>query len=211
MPVTAKGLEGIIANSTKLSDVLGDIGQLIYAGYDINELAGKVSFEEIIYLLWHGELPTAAQLDALTSELRSQRDLPQGVIDFINGALSGDELHRRGPKGGKGAKGAKAADLNKDGKVTLDDSLAAAKTRFDKRDTNKDGALTKDEMGPHGQRMIAKADTNKDGKLSVAERDAGVRTLFAAKDANKDGVLSGDELRFGHRRHGGKNAGSGKH
>ena len=38
MPVTAKGLEGIVANSTRLSDVIGDKGQLIYSGYDINEL-----------------------------------------------------------------------------------------------------------------------------------------------------------------------------
>jgi citrate synthase len=86
MPVTAKGLEGIIANSTGLSDVLGDIGQLIYAGYDINELAGKVSFEEICHLLWHGELPNAKQLEALTTELRNHRDLPQEVIDFLVGA-----------------------------------------------------------------------------------------------------------------------------
>ena len=83
MPVTAKGLEGIIANSTRLSDVLGDIGQLIYAGYDIDELAGKASFEEIIHLLWFGELPNTKQLQVLTDTLRNHRDLPQGVIDFL--------------------------------------------------------------------------------------------------------------------------------
>ena len=86
MPVTAKGLEGIIANSTRLSDVLGDIGQLIYGGYDINELAGNVSFEEIIHLLWFGELPNALQLSVLTGHLRNARDLPQGVIDFLKAA-----------------------------------------------------------------------------------------------------------------------------
>lgn len=86
MAVTAKGLEGIIANSTRLSDVLGDIGQLIYAGYDINELAGKASFEEIIHLLWYGELPNAHQLSVLTGHLRNSRELPQGVIDFLKTA-----------------------------------------------------------------------------------------------------------------------------
>ena len=86
MSVTAKGLEGIIANSTRLSDVLGDIGQLIYCGYDINELAGKVSYEEVVHLLWYGELPTQRQLDVLTETLRSHRDLPQGVIDFLKTA-----------------------------------------------------------------------------------------------------------------------------
>ena len=88
MPITAKGLEGIIANSTRLSDVLGDIGQLIYAGYDINELAGNVSFEEIVHLLWFGELPNAYQLAVLTGHLRNARELPQGIIDFLKSAPS---------------------------------------------------------------------------------------------------------------------------
>ncbi len=86
MPVVAKGLEGIIANSTRLSDVLGDIGQLIYAGYDINELAGKVSFEEVVHLLWYGELPNWRQLNTLNESLRAHRDLPKGVLDFITSA-----------------------------------------------------------------------------------------------------------------------------
>lgn len=41
----AKGLEGIVAANTRLSDVKGDVGELIYVGYNINELAGKVTFE----------------------------------------------------------------------------------------------------------------------------------------------------------------------
>jgi len=86
MSIIAKGLEGIVANSTALSDVRGDEGILIYAGYNINELAGKVSYEEVVYLLWHGELPNAAQLRELKEELGSQRELPQGVIDFIKAA-----------------------------------------------------------------------------------------------------------------------------
>jgi citrate synthase len=83
MTLVAKGLEGIVANSTAISDVRGDIGQLIYAGYDINELAGKVTFEEVIHLLWHGELPTQSQLEALTAKLRAARSLPQQVIEFL--------------------------------------------------------------------------------------------------------------------------------
>jgi citrate synthase len=83
MPVIAKGLEGIIANSTSLSDVLGKEGILIYAGYDINELAGKASYEETVYLLWHGALPNRAELDDLKAKLRSERELPRGLVDFI--------------------------------------------------------------------------------------------------------------------------------
>jgi citrate synthase len=86
MPVTAKGLEGIVANTTRLSAVVGDKGQLVYCGYDINELAGKVSYEEIVYLLWNNELPNRAELDRCEDTLRSERQLPQGVIDFLKNA-----------------------------------------------------------------------------------------------------------------------------
>jgi len=86
MTVIAKGLEGIVANSTAISDVLGEDGVLIYAGYNINELAGKASYEEVVYLLWHGELPTATQLASLKEELSSQRELPAGVVDFLKSA-----------------------------------------------------------------------------------------------------------------------------
>src|SRR4028118_859550 len=86
MPVTSRGLEGIIAAETSIGDVRGDIGQLIYRGYDINELAGKVTYEEVVYLLWHGRLPNQRELDTLTTALRAEREIPQGVIDFITAA-----------------------------------------------------------------------------------------------------------------------------
>jgi citrate synthase len=86
MPVISKGLEGIVANSTRLSDVQGEKGQLIYAGYDINELAGRVSFEETVHLLWHGHLPNRKELTDLEHNLRIRRDLPKGVVNFIETA-----------------------------------------------------------------------------------------------------------------------------
>ncbi|MDR3406798.1 MAG: citrate synthase [Chthoniobacter sp.] len=86
MAVISRGLEGIIAAETRIGDVRGDIGQLIYCGYDINELAGKVSYEEVVHLLWHNRLPTAKELDRLTTALRAERELPQGVIDWITSA-----------------------------------------------------------------------------------------------------------------------------
>jgi citrate synthase len=82
----SRGLEGVIANSTALSDVLGDKGQLIYCGYDINELVGKVTYKEVIYLLWHRKLPNRKELEAFVRELRSQRQLPEPVIDFLKSA-----------------------------------------------------------------------------------------------------------------------------
>ena len=86
MPVTAKGLEGIVANSTRLSDVQGLEGKLIYGGYDIGELSGKASFEEVIHLLWHGHLPNKRELEDLCHNLRSRRELPLGVVRFLSRA-----------------------------------------------------------------------------------------------------------------------------
>jgi citrate synthase len=79
----AKGLEGVIANETRLGDVRGQEGQLIYCGYEINELAGKVSFEEVIFLLWNDRLPKQAELDDLKQQLAEERELPAQVVDFI--------------------------------------------------------------------------------------------------------------------------------
>jgi citrate synthase len=84
--MTSRGLEGVVANTTRLSDVIGDKGQLIYCGYDINELAGKVSYEEVVYLLWNNKLPNRKELEGFVNQLRSQRNLPEGVVDFIKTA-----------------------------------------------------------------------------------------------------------------------------
>ncbi len=86
MAVIARGLEGIIAAETRIGDVRGKDGVLIYCGYDINELAGKVSYEEVVHLLWHNRLPNQRELDKLTTALRAERELPKGVIDFIKNA-----------------------------------------------------------------------------------------------------------------------------
>ena len=84
--MVSRGLEGVVANSTALSDVLGDKGQLIYCGYDINELVGKVSYKEVVYLLWHRKLPNRKELETFVRALRSQRQLPDPVIDFLKSA-----------------------------------------------------------------------------------------------------------------------------
>jgi citrate synthase len=84
--MVSRGLEGVIANSTALSDVLGEKGQLIYCGYDINELVGKVTYKEVVYLLWHRKLPNRKELETFVRELRSQRKLPEPVVDFLKSA-----------------------------------------------------------------------------------------------------------------------------
>src|ERR1043165_9178767 len=84
--MTSRGLEGVVARTTRLSDVIGDKGQLTYSGYDINELAGKVSFKEVVYLLWKGKLPNRQEIEIFMKQLRAERELPGGVIDFIKSA-----------------------------------------------------------------------------------------------------------------------------
>lgn len=86
MALVSKGLEGVVAAETRLGEVKGAEGILFYCGYDINELAGKVTYEEVVYLLFHQRLPNRAELDALTTALRAERELPQGVIDFLTSA-----------------------------------------------------------------------------------------------------------------------------
>jgi len=86
MPVSAKGLEGIVANETSLSDVRGDTGQLVYCGYDIDELAGKATYEEVVHLLYHDRLPSRVELEELSGRLREARHLPDGVLRFLQNA-----------------------------------------------------------------------------------------------------------------------------
>src|SRR5882672_4534558 len=82
-PAASKGLEGIVAARTTLSDVKGDVGELIYCGYNINELAGRVSYEEVVHLLHHDHLPNSRELAELKATLAGFRELPQGVIELI--------------------------------------------------------------------------------------------------------------------------------
>ena len=80
-----KGMAGVVAANTYLSDVRGDIGELIYCGYNINDLAENATYEEIVYLLYHKRLPNAEELAALKQDLGSRREIPAGVIELIKG------------------------------------------------------------------------------------------------------------------------------
>lgn len=81
----AKGLEGVVAEATHLSDVQGQVGRLLYRGYDINDLAARSTFEETVYLLWTGSLPTQPQFDAFKKELAGSRQLPAGLVTEMQG------------------------------------------------------------------------------------------------------------------------------
>ncbi len=73
---TGAGLEGIIAGESEICYIDGFAGILSYRGYNIHTLADHASFEEVVYLLWHGRLPTAGELSALKTELAALRAIP---------------------------------------------------------------------------------------------------------------------------------------
>ena len=66
------GLDGVVAATTRLSDVDGERGELVIAGFAVGELAAHASFEETTWLLWHGALPAAPQLAAFRDRLASR-------------------------------------------------------------------------------------------------------------------------------------------
>lgn len=78
-----KGLEGVVATTSKICYIDGDNGVLAYGGIDIHELAEKSNFEETCFLLWHGRLPNAEELKDLRQRLGSERKMDPAVVDFL--------------------------------------------------------------------------------------------------------------------------------
>jgi citrate synthase len=78
-----EGLEGIVAATTKLSHVDGELGELIIAGFPVEEIAPRATFEETVWLLWHGDLPDADSLETFRSDLARRRQLPPHTIDLL--------------------------------------------------------------------------------------------------------------------------------
>ena len=78
-----EGLEDVVAGTSRITDVNGGEGKLIYGGYDIHDLAQNTTFEEVVYLLWEGELPTGEQLAQLNADLDAQRALPEPALALL--------------------------------------------------------------------------------------------------------------------------------
>ena len=76
----ARGLEGVLAAATHIAEVDGANGRLTLRGYDIRELIGRVTFEEVAYLLWYGRLPNHQEYTALRDDMNRARDLPAATI-----------------------------------------------------------------------------------------------------------------------------------
>ncbi|HEY4251038.1 MAG TPA: bifunctional 2-methylcitrate synthase/citrate synthase [Roseomonas sp.] len=83
IPDIKKGLVGVYADVSTISKVMPETNSLTYGGYAVQDLCEEASFEEVAYLLWHGELPDAAQLKAFQAEERANRALSPALLRVI--------------------------------------------------------------------------------------------------------------------------------
>jgi citrate synthase len=90
MGMSSKGLEGVVAAQTALSHVYGEEGRLVYAGYEIEDLAENVTFEEICHLLWFGELPNPKQLEDLRRRIAENAHVDRSILEICRLADKGD-------------------------------------------------------------------------------------------------------------------------
>lgn len=81
MTTATKGLEGIVATNSSISSIID--GVLTYRGINIDELAEHAAYEEVVYLLWHGKLPTQSELNDLQQALGANAELPEQVLQIL--------------------------------------------------------------------------------------------------------------------------------
>ena len=86
--VLASGLDGVVAAETRLSAVDGEAGELTIAGFPVEQLAGRATFEEVVYLLWHAALPDPKQLATFREELGARRALPSATLKLLRAAAA---------------------------------------------------------------------------------------------------------------------------
>ncbi|MBI3626186.1 MAG: citrate synthase, partial [Candidatus Rokubacteria bacterium] len=77
------GLEDLVIATSEICFIDGQQGRLLYRGYDIDDLAAHSTFEEVIYLLWYGALPSKKELAAHQKRLARARRLPPRLIALL--------------------------------------------------------------------------------------------------------------------------------
>jgi len=77
------GLEDVVISTSEICFIDGQQGRLLYRGYDIDDLVVHSTFEEVVYLLWYGALPTRKELDAHVKALAASRRLPARLIGIL--------------------------------------------------------------------------------------------------------------------------------
>ena len=90
-PDVHRGLEEVVVDESGLSHIDGSTGRLVYRGYAIEDLATEATFEETLYLLWHGELPDRETLESFTDALAGERAVPAGVAEMAGELAAVDE------------------------------------------------------------------------------------------------------------------------
>jgi 2-methylcitrate synthase/citrate synthase II len=80
-----RGLVGVVADETAISMVNEQTNSLLYRGYPVQELAASCSFEQVAYLIWHGELPRPEELERFTNDERARREVPVRVLETLAG------------------------------------------------------------------------------------------------------------------------------
>src|ERR1019366_1169300 len=78
-----RGLDGVVVDTTRISKVMPEINSLVYAGYPVQELCEDCHFEEVAWLMWHGELPTAKELADFVADGRGQREISKDLLSVI--------------------------------------------------------------------------------------------------------------------------------
>ena len=79
----SKGLEGVVISTTSISKIISEKSSLIYRGYSASDLAEKCTYEEVVYLLWNGELPTPGELDRFKEQEVQNRRLDDSIITLL--------------------------------------------------------------------------------------------------------------------------------
>jgi len=77
------GLDGVVVDTTAISKVMPEINSLVYRGYPVQDLAEHCSFEEVAWLIWHGELPDASELKTFQADERARRNISPALLDVI--------------------------------------------------------------------------------------------------------------------------------
>ena len=170
-----RGLEGVLVAESSLSFIDGDAGKLVYRGYAIEDLAEHASYEETLYLLWHGELPTAPELADFSDAMAAERELSADVLETVRRLAEADEEPMAALR-------------------TITSSLSAHDPDTDEDPTDHDANVRK------GRRITAKMPTAlaafariRDGDEPVEPRedlDHAANFLFMLNDEEPDDVLA---------------------
>ena len=86
-----KGLEGVLVAESDMSDIDGEAGRLVYRGYDIDDLARETTYEEVLYLLWNGDLPDREEREAFADAMSTERAVDDRVLKTLASLAEADE------------------------------------------------------------------------------------------------------------------------